>query len=1061
VRTILGARHVPPAVWGQRRTLGVLFVGMAVLGVDLALTLLQGGRATDLIERMVVLLFSVPAITWYAATWVARRSRAREEALHERQESLLRNISDLIFVVDHHGLVTYQSPSAERALGYQPGDLLGTNIENLVSAAEAPNVRELVGGLGPDARGHVECQIRQRDGRFLAVDVVATQVSDDERVDGLVLTMHDVSRWKELKEQLTRQAYHDPLTGLPNRTLYIDRLEHALARRRRHARRIAVLFLDLDDFNTVNDSLGHDVGDRLIGDVAARLLGAIRPGDTAARLGGDEFAILLEDVDEDQATTVANRVLGEFESPFDLGDRSLLVGVSVGVALSSEELTTSADMLRAADTAMYEAKAAGKGQYRLFETSMHRASTERLRLGADLRGAVDRGEFVVHYQPIVDLPGGRASAMEALVRWAHPERGLLPPSEFVPLAERSGVIVQIGSFVLGEACRQARAWQGHLRDRRVGVNVNVSPVELQDPGYVASVALALEAAELGPDLLTLEITENVMALDDPAVERRLSQLKGLGVRLAIDDFGTGYSSLGSIARFPVDEIKIDKSFIDSLGSEPQQLALVRAIVRLAKSLKLATVAEGVEREEQSTRLAAAGCERAQGYVFSKPLDARQANAYLVGHTTLTLWMGYSEQELSVVESVVADFNTRNPTIRVDVVGGVSDERIVAALRAGDVPNVISSFDSGSFGTFAAAGGLVDLTPYLERDGIDEEIFTEATRTYTRRGSKRWALPMLADAYGLYYNRDLFAAAGLSGPPRTMTELTAFAKRLTKRRPDGSLEVVGFNPLIGFYENGVSHFGHQFGARWLGDTGESCVASDPAWAKMLRWQKDLVDWYGYDELVRFGHEVGREFSAANAFEAGRLGMCLDGEWRIAFIAANGSSVPFATAPVPVDDVRPELYGSGFINGTIVGIPASAGQQDEAWELIKYLTTDDSALVKLSNGLRNIPSTYAGLRSPDLARDANLTVFMDIFAHPRSVTPPITPAGPSHEEALAAFASRWQGGAVRDLTRGLQALEREMNASLRVATGTERRSDLEAAAWQRATGAGPDLLAAFSR
>jgi diguanylate cyclase (GGDEF)-like protein/PAS domain S-box-containing protein len=1004
----------------------MVLAGATLFVVDAALTVVHGDRLEDLLEHTVVLLLTLPPITWFILDRFARRSALREHELHSRQETLLRNISDLIVVVDRTGLVRYQSPSVERTLGYASGELVGSNVDNLLVCADSAPVLTLVQGLAPGDMTHLECQVRQRDGRLLAVDVVATDVRGDETDDGLVLTMHDVSRWKSLQQELTRQAFHDPLTGLPNRALYVDRLDHALGRQRRHAKGIAVLFLDLDDFKTVNDSLGHGAGDRLIEDVAHRLLRSVRPGDTAARLGGDEFALLLEDVDEGQAAAVATRVLAELEQPFDLGDRSLLVGASIGIALSSDELETSSDLLRAADTAMYVAKDAGKGQYRTFEPSMHRASTERLRLGADLRGAVERGELVVHYQPIVDLPSREVSSMEALVRWQHPERGLLPPSDFIPQAERSGLIVPIGAFVVGEACRQARAWQQARPDRPVGVSVNVSGVQLQHPGFVASISLALEEANLPPHLLTLEITESVMAIDDEAVGRRLAQLKAIGVQVAIDDFGTGYSSLGSIGRFPIDIVKIDRSFIWADG--PQQVTLARSIIRLAHSLKLKTVAEGVETEEQSRKLVAAGCDQAQGYLISRPLDSRQANTFLLGHTGITVWMGHWGQELAVINDVLTDFETRQPGIKVEVVGGMHDDRIIDALRDGKGPNVVSSFKSGTFGTYASAGGLVDLGPFLERDGIDLNQFPEATRAYTQLGAKRWALPLLADAYGLYYNLDLFNSAGLSGPPRTMSELTVYAKRLTRRRPDGSLAVVGFSPLMDFYENSVAIFGHHFGARWFDDDGSAAMSTDPGWARVLRWQKELIDWYGYEDLVKFREEVGEEFSSANAFHTGRLGMHLDGEWRTAFLASNGSSVRYATAPLPVDDNHPELYGSGFISGTIVGIRADAGQQEESWQLIKYLATDDSALVKLSNGLRNIPSTRTALRSPDLVRDANFSVFMDIFAHPRSSSAPITAQGTAYQDTLDAFVRRWQAGAVKDLGRGLREVARQINGGV---------------------------------
>ena len=1007
------------------RTVAVLAAAAAVVGLDLALTWLEGERVEAIGGRLVVLLVLVPGITWYVTGRVARYNALREQELHDRHETLLHNISDFIVVVDQQGSIRYQSSSVERALGYDRDELLGTSIDNLLLISEGTGALEQLRELRPAGRAHVEGQIRQRDGHLLTVDAVATSVVEEGQ-DGLVLTMHDISGWKELESQLIAQALHDPLTGLPNRALCIDRLDHALERRRRHAKAIGVLFLDLDDFKTVNDSLGHGAGDIVIRDVAARLLRAIRPGDSAARLGGDEFAVLLEDVDETQAAGVATRILAQFEQPFDLGDRSLLMGASVGIALSSEELATSSDLLRAADTAMYAAKDAGKGQYRSFLSSMHRASNERLRLGADLRGAIERGEMVVHYQPIVNLPSGEVTGMEALVRWAHPERGLLPPADFVPLAERSGLIIPIGAFV---------AWQEGRPERPVGLSVNVSGVQLQDAGYVAGVSLALEESHLAPQLLTLEITESVMTLGDEDVGRRLQQLSGMGIRLALDDFGTGYSSLGSIGRFPIDEVKIDRRFVQDITAGPDEARLVRAIIRLAHSLKLRTVAEGVEFDDQSRRLIAAGCDRAQGYLFSRPLDARQASTYLLGHTGVTVWIGHWGQELAAINGVLADLEERKPEIKVEVVGGMHDDRIIAALREGTGPDVVSSFESGNFGTYASAAGLVDLQPYLERDGIDPGIFPEATRAYTRFGGKRWALPMLADAYGLYYDLDMFAAEGLSGPPRTMSELTAYAKRLTRRRPDGSLAIVGFNPMFAFYENIVAILGHQFGARWFDEDGGSVVGSDPAWARMFRWQKELIDWYGYERLVRFQQEVGEEFSRGNAFEAGRLAMCLDGEWRLAFLEKDGSTTRAAAAPMPVQDGHPELYGSGFISGTIVGIRAGAEHRDEAWEVVKYLTTDDDALAKLANGLRNIPSTHSALRSSALVHDPNSSVFMDIFAHPRSSTPPITAVGTTYQDTLDAFAARWQAGKVRDLARGLREVDRRINAKILRATGAD--------------------------
>jgi diguanylate cyclase (GGDEF)-like protein/PAS domain S-box-containing protein len=619
VRDTAREHEIPARLPLDGRLVGVLLAGATVLAVDFALTVIRGEQLPDLLTRTIVLLVAVPTVTWYVLDRYARRSARREHELHARQETLLRNISDLIVVVDKVGVVRYQSPSVERTLGYSPGELVGSNVDNLLVCAESTPVVELVKELEPGGTAHLECQVRQRDGHLLAVDVVATNVDDSEEVDGLVLTMHDVSRWKALQEQLTRQAFHDPLTALPNRSLYIDRLDHALGRQRRHARSIAVVFLDLDDFKTVNDSLGHGAGDRLIEDVARRLLRSIRPGDTAARLGGDEFALLLEDVDEGQAAAVATRVLGELEQPFDLGDRSLLVGASIGIALSSDELETSSDLLRAADTAMYVAKDAGKGQYRTFEPSMHRASTERLRLGADLRDAVERGELVIHYQPIVDLPSGEVGGFEALLRWEHSTLGMLPPGEFIPLAEGSGSIVPIGAFVLREACLHAKRL-GDETGRALEMAVNVSARQLQHPDFVQHVEEALAVSALPPERLVLEITESVV-IDTGDVEQRLASLRAKGIKIALDDFGTGYGSLAYLQRLPIDIVKIDRSFTASIDTDDDGRALLQAIVGFGNALGTRLVAEGIERVEQNAVVQQLGCQSGQGFHYGRPAPA--------------------------------------------------------------------------------------------------------------------------------------------------------------------------------------------------------------------------------------------------------------------------------------------------------------------------------------------------------------------------------------------------------------------------------------------------------
>ncbi len=968
-----------------------------------------------------------------AALGAPRRIRPSRPRLVEDAEThldwLVRHAASPTMVLDGGGTIRRVSVSAGALLGHAPGDLAATSVVSLVFPPDAAAVTALVEAATMDPATPIECRLRHRDGHWMTVELTVTVVQARGLARDLLATFHDVTKWKAIEEQLTVQAFHDPLTGLPNRALFVERLERALGRRRYHARGAAVIYLDLDDFKIVNDSLGHVEGDNLLRQVAARLGEAVRPGDTAARLGGDEFALLLDDVDEDSAVSVGTRAMAALSRPFELTEHAVRIGATVGIALSSSTRPDAVDMLRAADIAMYSAKAAGKGRVRVFEPSMHHEAAERLRLSVDIKGAVERGEFVLHYQPLVDLASGEIVGVEALLRWLHPTLGLISPSEFIPLAESTGVIIPLGEFVLREACQQARAWQrARPGGAPLGLSVNVSGVQLQHPGLVASVSLALEDAELAPELLTLEVTESVLAHETDDMVRRLRQLKGLGLRIAIDDFGTGFSSLAYLRRFPVDTVKIDKSFIDGIAEDPTELALVRAIVRLAHSLKMTTIAEGVELEAQVRRLTKLGCDQAQGFHFARPLDAHAATALVVGHTTLSLWVGHSGHELAVIKDVVADFEALNPMLRVDVVGGVSDARIMAARRGEARPNVVCSVESNTFGTYATSGGFVDLAPYLARDGIDVGVLTEATQSYTRTAGRQWALPLLADTYGLYLNAALLGEAGYGRPPTTTTELVQYARRLTRRNADGTLRIVGFNPLFDFYENDVAVFGHMFGARWTAADGRSSLAGDPRWAQMFDWQKALVEWYGYEDLVRFGAELGNEFGPANAFQTGQLAMCVDGEWRVAFMAGEAPALDYFTAPLPVRDGLAGIYGSGYINGSVIGIAAEATSVEESWELVRYLALDDRALVKLANGLRNVPSTKTALTAPELVADERFAVFLDIFAHPKSASMPVEVTG-AGQDLLASLAAEWQAGQVTDLQARLQAIDRAIDAGPR--------------------------------
>jgi diguanylate cyclase (GGDEF)-like protein len=427
-----------------------------------------------------------------------------------------------------------------------------------------------------------------------------------------------------------RHAFNDSLTGLPNRALLLDRLGVALARAEREDQPVSVLFLDLDGFKVVNDSLGHVAGDRLLIDVARRLSDCLRRGDTAARIGGDEFAILLGDIGHpERAPRVAERVIAALREPFTVLGREVFVSASIGIAYGQADAQ---DLLRNADVAMYRAKRSGEdGSYATFEPSMHAAVVERLEIEADLRRAIERDELVVHYQPIVDLAGGRVVGLEALLRWAHPRRGLVMPFEFIPLAEETRVIVELGRWILREACRQAALWAGGAPGP--WVSVNLSGLQLLDPQLDVEVAAALADSGLDPASLTLEITETVLVQDVSAAVERLEALRALGVSIAIDDFGTGYSSLRYIRRFPADILKIAKPFIDGLHDETDT-AIVRTIVALADSLGLRTVGEGIEDHEQLARLRELGCTLGQGYLFARPLGADDATALLAAPPAL-------------------------------------------------------------------------------------------------------------------------------------------------------------------------------------------------------------------------------------------------------------------------------------------------------------------------------------------------------------------------------------------------------------------------------------------
>jgi diguanylate cyclase (GGDEF)-like protein len=449
----------------------------------------------------------------------------------------------------------------------------------------------------------------------------------------VVGTVQDITERKALEKQLEHQALHDPLTDLPNRHLFIDRLERALARTKRQEKSVAVLFLDLDNFKLINDSFGHATGDHLLIRVAKRLTACMRLQDTVARFGGDEFTILIEEANGvDNAILAAERIIEELQDPFDLMGHELYVTTSIGIALSSHGLRRRyrpADMLRDADSAMYEAKTTSKASYAIFQPSMKTRALEQLKMVSDLRRAIDREEFVIHYQPRVEVTSGEVVGIEALVRWAHPDRGLVWPDEFISVAEQMGLIVPIGQIVLREACLQAHTWQEqYVVDPPLTMSVNISAKQLQHDRLAEMITETVREYKLPPNALELEITESALVDDEEFLSTKLTELKSLGIRLAIDDFGTGYSALSYLKRLPVEVLKIDKSFIAGLRKNSKDRLIVSATISLAQTLGLTVVAEGVETARQAKQLLELGCDLAQGNYFAKPLTREETSAFL-------------------------------------------------------------------------------------------------------------------------------------------------------------------------------------------------------------------------------------------------------------------------------------------------------------------------------------------------------------------------------------------------------------------------------------------------
>ena len=615
---------------------------------------------------------------------------AREEGEH-RFRSLVQNSSEVVKITDASGTLRYASPAFGRVFGHDPEEAVGENILNYVHPDDLPRVREETAKALEDPEidsNTVEYRFRHADGSWRHVEAVGTYMLDDPAVEGVVVNVRDITERKEFEERLAHQAFHDPLTGLPNRALLLDRIRQALSRSRRHRDRenqgssgVALLFLDLDNFKEVNDSLGHEAGDELLVAVATRLKKTVRPEDTLARLGGDEFCVLLEDLDSSdtgpqtrsgaaEAARAAERILEELRRPvfkLGLGGRQgeskgnweesggeqeevgkeegrwntpteVFVTASIGITLSGDSSQGGsshhrpADLLKEADLAVYRAKERGKGRYEVFEPSLAREVEERMKLKGDLERALEREEFELYYQPQVGLETGEILWMEGLLRWNHPERGLLLPGEFISAAEESGLIVPIGRWAMEEALRQGRRWQeqgeiapdGHVVTGVCpGVCVNVSARQLEQSGLARDVADAIQENQTAPETFGLEVTESLLMEDERALDT-LRELRDMGLAISIDDFGTGYASLSYLKLFPADVLKIDCSFIEGFEENPQDAVMVSGMINLAHATGKEVVAECVENTRQLNLLREAGCEMGQGYLFSKALPPEEA-----------------------------------------------------------------------------------------------------------------------------------------------------------------------------------------------------------------------------------------------------------------------------------------------------------------------------------------------------------------------------------------------------------------------------------------------------
>jgi diguanylate cyclase (GGDEF)-like protein/PAS domain S-box-containing protein len=612
----------------------------AMAAALLVLVYLSRGDLGSSATLMTGIVFALTLLLMFRQAVVVRMAE-------EHYASLVANAADVIMIVAADGVVRFASPAATRMLGLQPEEITGKRLAELWGGEDGERLRkflEEVAGTASGAVGPVELWI-ERAGKRCVFEGVGSNLSKDPAVRGLAVNLRDITERKVLEEQLRQLAFHDPLTLLANRNLFRDRVQHALTLSQRRQGSVAVMFLDVDNFKNINDSLGHDAGDRLLQAVAQRIVKTSRACDTVARLGGDEFAILLEGVGADaDVERLADALIESIGAPFCLDGHEVRVTASIGVAFSSPD-STAKELLSNADLAMYHAKAGGKNRQVVFQPQMQTLLHERLRLEADIGRAFEQEEFFLEYQPIVDLGTGSLLGVEALVRWRHPEAGVLMPARFIHVLEECNQIVSLGRWVLRRACRDMCAWRRSIAGASgLRLAVNISASHLQHGELVQDVLQALEASGFESGNLVIELTESTMMYNTEANLERFHRLKALGVKLAIDDFGTGYSSLSYLHRFPIDILKIDRSFVSRLTGTDAGPDLARAVITLGETLGLDTVAEGIELEPQVAALLALGCVAGQGFLFARACSLEELSKSPFAARRNALWTAQASRE---------------------------------------------------------------------------------------------------------------------------------------------------------------------------------------------------------------------------------------------------------------------------------------------------------------------------------------------------------------------------------------------------------------------------------